>query len=118
MCSYNDFIFYTVLCSVCALNRVDLRNKARPPGVLAWPLIGHSGRSVRYYRSSGSRCALGLQVVAAPEILTVIREIPNLQEFLSSIYDCKYAPTARLNPPRPVRLHWSAGRTAGHSFTS
>jgi len=61
VCSYNDFIFYTVLCSVCALNRVDLRNK----------------------------------VVAAPEILTVIREIPNLQEFLSSIYDCKYAPTAR-----------------------
>lgn len=54
--SYNDFIFYTVLCAVVSLDRVDLREK----------------------------------VIAAPEILQVIREIPNLQEFLNSIYNCKY----------------------------
>ena len=100
MCSYNDFIFYTVLCSVCALNRVDLRNKARSPGVLAWPLISHSGS--RFGRSvQRVSVRTGLQVVAAPEILTVIREIPNLQEFLSSIYDCKYAPTYGTAKPTP-----------------
>jgi hypothetical protein len=46
----------------------------------------------------------GLQVVAAPEILTVIREIPNLQEFLSSIYDCKYAPAYGTAKPTPNSL--------------
>lgn len=31
-----------------------------------------------------------LQVVDAPEILTVIGKIPYLSEFLNSLYDCQY----------------------------
>ncbi|KAG8484730.1 hypothetical protein CXB51_023610 [Gossypium anomalum] len=36
------------------------------------------------------RVSLKQKVVDAPEILTVIRKIPNLSEFLNSLYDCQY----------------------------
>ncbi|PPS14222.1 hypothetical protein GOBAR_AA06387 [Gossypium barbadense] len=36
------------------------------------------------------RVSLKQKVVDAPEILTVIRKIPNLSEFLNALYDCQY----------------------------
>eukprot|EP00743_Colponemidia_sp_Colp-15_P001338 GILK01001465.1.p1 GENE.GILK01001465.1~~GILK01001465.1.p1 ORF type:complete len:420 (+),score=83.23 GILK01001465.1:82-1260(+) len=56
LCSYNQFIFYTVLTSMVALDRVTIRQK----------------------------------VVHAPEILAVIRDIPNLKQFLESLFNCQY----------------------------
>lgn len=54
---YQQFIFYAVVMSVVALDRVALRTK----------------------------------VVDAPEILTSILDIPHLSDFLTSIFECKYA---------------------------
>lgn len=34
--------------------------------------------------------SLTMQVVDAPEILTVIGKIPYLSEFMNSLYDCQY----------------------------
>lgn len=36
------------------------------------------------------RVSLKKRVVDAPEILTVIEQIPNLKCFLNSLYDCNY----------------------------
>jgi len=36
------------------------------------------------------RTVLRKQVIKAPEILTVIKEIPNLEQFMNSFYDCRY----------------------------
>jgi 26S proteasome regulatory subunit N7 len=36
------------------------------------------------------RTALRKRVVDAPEILTVIGQIPHLAEFLNSLYNCQY----------------------------
>ena len=55
--SYRRFIFYTVVVSVVALDRVTLRAK----------------------------------VVDAPEILTVIADIPHAAPLLNGLYECKYA---------------------------
>jgi len=55
---YDTFIFYTVLMSVVALDRVTIKNK----------------------------------VINAPEILSSIGNIPNLQTLLKSFYECNYAP--------------------------
>lgn len=54
--SYKKFIFYTVITSIIALDRVTLRQK----------------------------------VVYAPEILTVVGDIPHLTPFLTGLYECKY----------------------------
>lgn len=55
---YDTFIFYTVLMSIVALDRVTIKNK----------------------------------VINAPEIISVIGNIPNLQTLLNSFYGCDYAP--------------------------
>ena len=56
LCSYNNFVFYTVVTAVVALDRVALKQR----------------------------------VVDAPEILTVLGEMPQLQRFLNGFYSCKY----------------------------
>eukprot|EP01089_Gocevia_fonbrunei_P000844 TRINITY_DN10829_c0_g2_i1.p1 TRINITY_DN10829_c0_g2~~TRINITY_DN10829_c0_g2_i1.p1 ORF type:complete len:391 (+),score=82.04 TRINITY_DN10829_c0_g2_i1:273-1445(+) len=57
LCSYNQFVFYTVLVSMGAVDRVTLKKK----------------------------------VIDASEILTVIREIGDLSDFLNSLYDSNYS---------------------------
>lgn len=54
---YNTFVFYTVVASVVALDRVTLKKR----------------------------------VLHAPEILSVIEQIPALADFMNSLYKCDYA---------------------------
>lgn len=54
--SYNQFVSYTVVASMIALGRVDLKN----------------------------------QVIDSSEVLAVIRDAPELQLFLNSLYSCDY----------------------------
>eukprot|EP00741_Cyanophora_paradoxa_P002685 tig00000615_g2605.t1 len=57
LCSFNDFVFYTVMTSMVSLDRVSLQKK----------------------------------VVDAPEILSVIGEIPYLRQYVDSLHNCKYS---------------------------
>ena len=57
LCTYNDFIFNTIVACVIAVPRSVLKEK----------------------------------VVASPEILTVIKEMPACESFVYSMYNCKYA---------------------------
>jgi len=54
---FKDFVFYTVILSMVALDRNTIREK----------------------------------LVNSPEVLSVIEETPNLQEFLQSYFGCQYA---------------------------
>lgn len=57
LCSYNQFMFYTVVSSVFSLSRTELHKK----------------------------------LISNPQVIAVIREMPDLQNFLHSIYNCEYA---------------------------
>lgn len=59
---YETSIFYTVITSLVALDRVSIKSK----------------------------------VVDAPEILTVIHKVPNLEPLLNSLYGCKYSSFVRV----------------------
>jgi 26S proteasome regulatory subunit N7 len=54
--TYNQFVFYTALCSMVALDRVTIRDK----------------------------------VCRSPEILAVVDQIPQLRQFIFSMYRCQY----------------------------
>eukprot|EP01050_Picozoa_sp_SAG11_P021093 SAG11_NODE_3685_length_2285_cov_1.626258_2_plen_65_part_00 len=48
-----------------------------------------------------SRVPLKEKVINAPEVLTVILEIPRLSDFLNSLYKCNYG-ERHVMPPQPV----------------
>merc|ERR1719502_450339 len=54
---FKDFIFYTVILTMVALDRKTIREK----------------------------------LVSSPEVLSAIKETPNLSEFLDTYFQCKYA---------------------------
>lgn len=56
LCSYSQFMFYTLLLNVIYLDRNTLRKK----------------------------------IINDPHVITVIRELPNVQSLVSSIYNCNY----------------------------
>eukprot|EP00516_Mucochytrium_quahogii_P002620 CAMPEP_0203748156 /NCGR_PEP_ID=MMETSP0098-20131031/3102_1 /ASSEMBLY_ACC=CAM_ASM_000208 /TAXON_ID=96639 /ORGANISM=" , Strain NY0313808BC1" /LENGTH=394 /DNA_ID=CAMNT_0050636793 /DNA_START=245 /DNA_END=1429 /DNA_ORIENTATION=+ len=56
LCSYNDFIFYTVVTSIVALDRVQFKKK----------------------------------VIDSPEVITVLREVDFLGDFMNNLHDCNY----------------------------
>lgn len=92
---YDTFIFYTVLTSIITLDRVSLKQKVfllvAVLSVLAW--LSYSSILAGTFFCKLLRTFLYcymLQVVDAPEILTVIGKIPYLSEFLNSLYDCQY----------------------------
>jgi 26S proteasome regulatory subunit N7 len=78
---YKEFVKYAVLVGAIALKRVDLKKKVR--------------RRLEHARLSSTRgcqrIALQLQVVDAPEVLEVLHEIPHLEEYITSLYNCDYA---------------------------
>ncbi|GBG31538.1 26S proteasome non-ATPase regulatory subunit 6-like [Hondaea fermentalgiana] len=56
LCTYETFIFYTVVTSVLALGRVEFKK----------------------------------QIIDSPEVLSVVREVDSLQEFMNTLHDCDY----------------------------
>lgn len=68
---YETSIFYTVITSLVALDRVSIKSK----------------------------------VVDAPEILTVIHKVPNLEPLLNSLYGCKYSSFVRVRSPCLASTH-------------
>jgi 26S proteasome regulatory subunit N7 len=54
--TFRDFVFYTIVTSLIALDRATLKNK----------------------------------ILESPEILSVVGEIPQLSEFVTSLYQCRY----------------------------
>ena len=56
LCTYKQFMFYALLCSVITLNRNDLRKK----------------------------------VINDPHVITIIRELSNVQSLINGIYNCDY----------------------------
>mmetsp|Transcript_15728 Transcript_15728/g.27962 ORF Transcript_15728/g.27962 Transcript_15728/m.27962 type:complete len:432 (+) Transcript_15728:114-1409(+) len=56
LCSYETFIFYTVMASIVALNRVEFKEK----------------------------------VIDSPDVLSVLRDVPHLGEFMNTLHDCDY----------------------------
>ena len=77
---YDTFIFYTVLTSIITLDRVSLKQKI----FRFSPLDGLNLSNLR------NLIFFSLQVVDAPEILTIIEKIPYLSEFMNSLYECQY----------------------------
>jgi hypothetical protein len=65
---YKSCIFYAVVTSLIALDRVALKK----------------------------------QVVDAPEVLSVIDQIPSLSSFLNSLYFCKYKEFFQVKPAPPL----------------
>lgn len=102
--SYKKFIFYTVLTAIIALDRVTLRKKARPlTPSLSLSLLLALCAGACPPRPSFSYPRVCPQVLHAPEILTVLSDIPSLSPLLNGLYSCKYSvriPAATL----PLRL--------------
>lgn len=57
LCSYKQFMFYTLVTSIVSLNRTELRK----------------------------------MVINDPHVITVMRELPDMQLLINSIYNCEYA---------------------------
>ena len=57
LCSYKQFIYYSLVTSIMSLSRNDLRKK----------------------------------IVDNPHVISIIRELPSMQNLLNSIYNCEYS---------------------------
>ena len=72
--SYSELVFYTVLTSMVSLSRSEIKAKVKIRNIIARKSI----------------CSLHQKVLHNSEILSNIREIPNLRVFLDSFYKCDY----------------------------
>ncbi|GJP77753.1 hypothetical protein CLOP_g8106 [Closterium sp. NIES-67] len=80
---YRTLVFYTVVMSVVALDRVALKQKLLPYRTLVFYTVVMSVVAL-------DRVALKQKVIDTPEILTVIDQIPHLAPFLNNLHACNY----------------------------
>ena len=73
--SYNDFISLTMIAGALTLKRPDLKKKVCGD-------ISHMEIQVRTLTF--------IQIIMAPEVISVISELPILSELVHSLYDCHY----------------------------
>lgn len=70
--SYNDFVSLTMIAGALTLKRPDLKKK------------------VRDISSDFFQRLTVLQIIMAPEVISVIGELPILSELVHALYDCHY----------------------------
>lgn len=74
LCSYSQFMFYTLAVNIIFLDRNELRKKVKS----------------RRKNSFGVSLTVFVQIISDPHVITVIRELPNPQRLVNSIYNCDY----------------------------
>ena len=70
--SYNDFVALTMIAGALTLKRPDLKKK------------------VSTHDHAPQATLICSQIIAAPEVIQVIQELPILADLTKSLYDCVY----------------------------